>query len=266
MKLSFFALALAALVLSACASSGAKVTEQQLSQLKAGTTSWADMVAILGQPTSSTFTSQGTRMAIYSYAQVTTRPETFIPIIGAFVGGADIKSNAVALSFDRNGKLMNYSGSASAIGTGMGAASGITPERTESQPRQQPPEMAPVPALAIPSADTPNVSNASSIASTQSTPSSDKPSLGIRLSLVDPVMVAMLGLDEPRGLVVTGVNPDGPAVAAGIQSLDVLLKVNGKELVSQEQFRQIMDASSHGDVLTFEVWRNRRKQSVAVKL
>jgi membrane-associated protease RseP (regulator of RpoE activity) len=177
-----------------------------------------------------------------------------------------VKSNAVALSFDQNGKLMNYSGSASAIGTGMGAASGVTPERTESQPRQQPPASAPVSALTTPPLNGPNASNLAPSASAQSTSSSDKPSLGIRLAPVDPVMVAKLGLDEPRGLVVTGVNPDGPAVAAGIQSLDVLLKVNGKEIVSQEQFRQIMDASSHGDIMTFEVWRTRRKQSVAVKL
>ena len=71
-----------------------------------------------------------------SYAQVTTRPETFIPIVGGFVGGADVKSNAVYLVFGQDGKLMNFSGSASAMGTGMGVASGVGAARTEAQPRQ----------------------------------------------------------------------------------------------------------------------------------
>ena len=267
MKKSYFlAVALSALVLSGCASSGAKVTEQQLSQMKAGTTTWNDMVAMLGQPTSSTFSSQGTRMAIYSYAQVTTRPETFIPIIGAFVGGADMKSSAVVLSFDRDGKLTNYSGSASAIGTGTGAESGVGPERTDAQPRQQPPEAIAVSASPSPSSTPPIVRDSTAVASAQSAPSADKPSLGISFSLVNPVMVAMLGLDAPRGLVVGGINPDGNAMAAGIKILDVLLKVNGRELTSPEQLQQIVATSSHGDVLKFDVWRNRGKVSVAVTL
>jgi len=128
--------ALAAAILVGCATSGAKVTEQQIAQLKVGETTWSDMVALLGQPTSSTVTSQGTRMATYSYAQVTTRPETFIPFVGVFVGGADIKSNGVSLMFGKDGKLKNYSASASTMGTGMGAASGVSSERTEAQPRQ----------------------------------------------------------------------------------------------------------------------------------
>jgi len=133
---SLLAVALISAVLAGCAASGAKVSEQQLAQLKVGETTWGDMVAVLGQPTSSSFTSQGTRMAMYSYAQVSTRPETFIPFVGAFVGGADVKSNGVALMFGKDGKLASYSGHSSALGTGMGAASGVAPERTEAQPRQ----------------------------------------------------------------------------------------------------------------------------------
>ena len=133
---ALFAAVICTVILAGCAASGAKVTEQQLAQMKVGQTTWNDMVATLGQPTSSAFTSQGMRTAIYSYAQVTTRPETFIPIVGGFVGGADVKSNAVYLVFGQDGKLMNFSGSASAMGTGMGVASGVGAARTEAQPRQ----------------------------------------------------------------------------------------------------------------------------------
>ena len=128
--------ALMSLGLSACASSGAKVTEQQLSQIQVGKSTYNDVVAALGKPTTTTFSSTGTRTAIYSYSQVSTRPETFIPVVGAFVGGADVKSNSVILMFNAQGILSQYSGSGSAIGTGSNLEAGITPERTEAQPRQ----------------------------------------------------------------------------------------------------------------------------------
>ena len=128
--------AIFSLALNACAASGAKVTEQQLSQIQVGKSTYNDVIASLGKPTTSTFSSNGTKMAIYSYAQVSTRPETFIPIVGAFVGGADVKSNSVILMFNSQGILTQYSGSGTALGTGTGLESGVAPERTEAQPRQ----------------------------------------------------------------------------------------------------------------------------------
>ncbi len=125
-----------AVILAGCAASGAKVSEQQLTQMKVGQTTWNDMVSVLGQPTSATFNSAGTRTAIYTYTQVTTRPETFIPYVGAFVGGADTKADSVMLTFGQDGKLQNYQGSTTAMGTGTGLEAGTTPERTDAQPRR----------------------------------------------------------------------------------------------------------------------------------
>lgn len=127
--LCFFAL------LAGCASSGVRVTEAQTSGFVKGETSKSDVLNALGKPTSQLRMSDGTSTLIYSYSEISTRPATFIPYIGLFVGGADTRSNSVILKFDKNDKLLEYASSDSEMGTGMGFSSGGT-SAVENQPRK----------------------------------------------------------------------------------------------------------------------------------
>lgn len=79
--------------------------------------------------------ADGTTMLMYVYSEVSTRPSTFIPIVGAFVGGMDTKSNSVTLRFDKDGKLLYYSSSEIALGTASGIAVDAAP--VTNQPRKQ---------------------------------------------------------------------------------------------------------------------------------
>lgn len=124
------------ILLTGCAASGTQVTENQLSFLEPGKTSIQDAVATLGQPNMNMRNPDGTRTIAYIYSEAAARPETFIPIVGAFVGGMDIRSNMVMLQFDRSGKLMSHSASSSAIGTGTNLSSGTTSNRIDGQPKQ----------------------------------------------------------------------------------------------------------------------------------
>ncbi len=115
-------IAVAALALSACASSGVRVTNDQLSQFKEGQTTKQEVLAALGQPTMTMRNADGTTMIMYTYAEARTRGSTFIPIVGAFAGGVDTRSNNVMLTFDRQGILQNTSSSSSEYGTATGIA------------------------------------------------------------------------------------------------------------------------------------------------
>lgn len=115
---------IAAAALAGCASAGVRVSEDQVAQLNRSNSTYADVVARLGQPTMTTLNSDGSRTAIYSYAETRIRPQTLIPFVGAFVGGADTHSNTVSFNFDREGKLVNHSSSAGDIGSGVGLAAG----------------------------------------------------------------------------------------------------------------------------------------------
>jgi hypothetical protein len=92
-------------VLAACAASGVQVTEQQAQSFQVGRSTYSEVVAALGEPTTVTSSSNGSRIAIYSYAAASARPQNFIPYIGPLVAGYDRKSSAVTFDFDSNGIL-----------------------------------------------------------------------------------------------------------------------------------------------------------------
>jgi hypothetical protein len=109
---------LAWLALAACASSGVQVSEDQARSFKIGAATYAEVVAALGPPSSSTVSSNGQRTAIYSYAQTQIRPQTFIPYVGGLVAGSDTKTSAAVFVFDSRGILQNMSSSQGQIGSG----------------------------------------------------------------------------------------------------------------------------------------------------
>jgi outer membrane protein assembly factor BamE (lipoprotein component of BamABCDE complex) len=112
----------AALILAGCASSGVRVTDEQMSKFHEGQTTKQEVIAALGQPTTTMRNADGTTMLMYTYAEARTRGSTFIPIVGAFVGGVDTRSNNVMLTFDQQGVLKTTSSSSSQYGTATGIA------------------------------------------------------------------------------------------------------------------------------------------------
>ncbi len=66
----------------------------------------------------------------YAFVEAAARPETYIPIAGAFIGGADARSSIVTFSFDGRGVLVDYTIATSQTGTALGA----NVQRTTGQP------------------------------------------------------------------------------------------------------------------------------------
>lgn len=125
-----------ALVLAGCAASGVKVTEEQLSKLTVGVSTESHAVAHLGAPTSRMRLASGEVMLQYVYAEAQVRPASFVPVVGLFAGGTDVRGNMVVLSFGVDGKLANTSSSASQLGTGTGFNAGAQSGQVPQQPRQ----------------------------------------------------------------------------------------------------------------------------------
>jgi outer membrane protein assembly factor BamE (lipoprotein component of BamABCDE complex) len=121
--------------LGACAASGVHVSEDQLSNLKEGQTTYGQVVGTLGNPTTKTRTPLGDTQIMYIYSEYQTRPETFIPYVGGFVGGADTRSNIVTLTFNKKGVLQNYSQSETAMGTASNLSSGVSMDRVSVKAR-----------------------------------------------------------------------------------------------------------------------------------
>jgi len=129
---------LACALLSGCVASGVKVDERNLVSFERGKTTYDQVVERLGQPTGNTLLSDGRRVLTYNYMQAQARPENFIPIVGAFVGGADSRFSFVSITFDDHGVLESYTSSQSQYGAGTGFAAGARPsDRVDQQPRKQ---------------------------------------------------------------------------------------------------------------------------------
>lgn len=117
MNYRIFAMA-AAVALSGCMASGVQVDQKAVAQFQKGKTTIAEVEAALGPPSNSTISSDGNQIIMYNYFQMQTRPETFIPYVGAFVGGADTKNSFAMFVFNGNGVLTNYTLSSGQMGMG----------------------------------------------------------------------------------------------------------------------------------------------------
>lgn len=122
--------------LLACAATGVQVSEEQAQSFQTGRSTYADVVGALGQPTSTSLTSNGTRIATYSYAAMQSKPQNFIPYIGPFVASYDTKSSAVTFTFDARGVLTNTISTQGGQGIGANLAAGSAqPAPATAQPR-----------------------------------------------------------------------------------------------------------------------------------
>lgn len=129
----------AAFLVAGCAASGVQVKEEQLAEFQKGKTTLNEVMTKLGSPTSNMLMPDGTRTISYTYVAVNSRPGNFVPIVGPLLGGHDVRSNMVMLSFDRNGVLQSTMANSTQRGTGRGISSGTgVDERVEQQPRQAP--------------------------------------------------------------------------------------------------------------------------------
>lgn len=124
---------LLALVLAACASTGVQVTPEQASAIKAGVSTESDVRAALGAPTGVSMVS-GRRLLIYSGATYAARPASFIPIVGAFAGGADTQTSYVIVTVGADGVVSDVQSHHASSGTATGLAAQPL-QQTPGQPR-----------------------------------------------------------------------------------------------------------------------------------
>jgi hypothetical protein len=136
MKNILFALLMA--FTSGCTTVGREVTEAQLTGFEKGKTTQSEVIAKLGQPNSTMLMPNGQRSISYVFAHAQARPESFIPIVGGFVGGADSRTTVATFIFNADGTLDTYTHiqSNSGAGYGLSAAPYQQPDRSQPQAQQ----------------------------------------------------------------------------------------------------------------------------------
>ena len=97
--------ALALVILSGCAATGTKLTEQQIAQLEIGKTTYDQAIEILGEPTDVDLDSDGNRILVYEHTKAKAKGVNFIPVVGLFAGGTNTERDITKLYFGKDGVL-----------------------------------------------------------------------------------------------------------------------------------------------------------------
>ena len=80
--------------------------------------------------------SDGLVTMTWIYSEATAKGATFIPIVGAFAGGANVKTKTLLVCLDTNGKVTDYSYSGGSTQSGAGTQS--DPENPPVKPVKPP--------------------------------------------------------------------------------------------------------------------------------
>ena len=88
--------------------------------------------------------------------------------------------------------------------------------------------------------------------------------LGVNVQGVDAAMAAALGLDAPRGAVVTRITPDGPADAAGLERGDLILAFNGEPIPDDRRLPFIVAETEIGVTAPVEILRRGEAMTLQV--
>ena len=90
--------------------------------------------------------------------------------------------------------------------------------------------------------------------------------LGIDTQTVDSRMAQGLGLDTPRGAVITRVYGGSPAARAGLRTGDVVVAANGERIDNSESLRNFQGLQALDTPVTLDVLRDGRTVKIETRL
>src|SRR5439155_16792989 len=89
---------------------------------------------------------------------------------------------------------------------------------------------------------------------------------GLQVQPVTPYIAQRLGFTDTRGLVITRVEPGGPAAGAGLEIGDRIVRVNGIDVKSVDDAQRAIFGAAVGDRLEVAFEREGRTRTVSFVL
>ncbi|MCI5072568.1 DegQ family serine endoprotease [bacterium] len=90
--------------------------------------------------------------------------------------------------------------------------------------------------------------------------------LGVYIQKVDDEHAKFLGLPNNRGALVSSVQKDSPAAKAGVKAGDVILKVDGQDIVNFNDLPKKIANLKVGKKVTLTLWRNKKELDVPLTI
>ncbi len=88
--------------------------------------------------------------------------------------------------------------------------------------------------------------------------------IGIQLSDLTEQLAKYFGVPGDEGVLITEVNDDSPAQEAGLMAGDVITGINGENISSYGEIKEIVSESDEGDRLNVTVVRNKKERTIEV--
>ncbi len=90
--------------------------------------------------------------------------------------------------------------------------------------------------------------------------------LGVRIQSVTEEIAEGLGMDAPKGALVAGVNPQGPAQEAGIEPGDVIIEFDGKDVPEMRDLPKLVAETDIGRKVDVRVIRDGEERALRVEI
>jgi len=90
--------------------------------------------------------------------------------------------------------------------------------------------------------------------------------LGVLIQKITPELADSFGLEDDQGALVSRVDPEGPAAAAGIERGDVIVEFDGEEIETMEDLPRIVAATPVGKTVDVVVLRDGKRKTVEVEI
>ncbi|MGD0017089.1 MAG: outer membrane protein assembly factor BamE [Verrucomicrobiia bacterium] len=111
-------------LLVGCASVGRKLDQASVDRIQIGKTTRQDVLASLGSPDQLTRLGNSDVIFSYHYIHAAAKPESYIPIVGAFAGGANVQQQIVMITFGQDDIVKNVMSTQGATESGYNLGAG----------------------------------------------------------------------------------------------------------------------------------------------
>ena len=90
--------------------------------------------------------------------------------------------------------------------------------------------------------------------------------IGVGLTDVTPALQRALNLTVSKGAMIQDVTPGSPADRAGLHAYDIIISVEGRQVINNEEVIRDISARQPGSIARLEIVRDGRTQAAQVKL
>lgn len=88
--------------------------------------------------------------------------------------------------------------------------------------------------------------------------------LGIKTIDIDPVTANLMNLGGKKGLIIQGIDPEGPAAKGGLQSGDIVIKIEEQAVINAQTAMDIIAETKPGSVIEITVLRDGVEKKLKV--